>query len=208
MTMIMLGKRPVRTEDATAHGLTTELWLSLTKCWHVKPEDRLTISEMLALLRSMCVNAPISDPLFCMSSRCGPRSQARSSTTVGRTSPRRDTSTTGDGDPPPSDGFPLAPLLPSRERTPFSLNLQLAVAENIPHSQVNCRGATLLHLFSRPSRSQSLLSLLTYPPLETRFFPLIQPGHRGPSLPVPPPNKPWHRPPLGNLRLLNSQARF
>ena len=61
MTMIMLGKRPVRTEDAIAHGLTTELWSSLTKCWHVKPEDRLTISEMLALLLSMCVNAPISD---------------------------------------------------------------------------------------------------------------------------------------------------
>ncbi|KAF9643197.1 kinase-like protein [Thelephora ganbajun] len=53
MTKIILGERPVQAEGANAYGLTTELWISLTKCWHAKPEDRITISEILEYLRSV-----------------------------------------------------------------------------------------------------------------------------------------------------------
>ena len=52
MTKITLGERPVRPEGTRALGLTTTLWNSITRCWYANPEDRITISEMLGLLRS------------------------------------------------------------------------------------------------------------------------------------------------------------
>jgi len=55
MTKITLGERPTRPEGAKTHGLTTKLWNGLTKCWHARPEDRITISEALELLVSAWV---------------------------------------------------------------------------------------------------------------------------------------------------------
>ena len=61
MTKIMLGERPGRPEGTEAFGLTTELWDCLTVCWRQKPEDRITISEVLALLNSTWVLPLIQD---------------------------------------------------------------------------------------------------------------------------------------------------
>lgn len=58
MTKITLGECPVRPESTKALGLTTELWNGLTKCWHVNPNDRITISEILVLLRYVWVLFP------------------------------------------------------------------------------------------------------------------------------------------------------
>ena len=55
MTKIIFGKRPDRPEGTEALGLTTELWNCLTNCLHHKPEDRITISEVLAFLNSTWV---------------------------------------------------------------------------------------------------------------------------------------------------------
>jgi len=51
MTKIALGELPVRPEGAKAPDLTTKLWDALTMCWHANPGDRITISEILKLLR-------------------------------------------------------------------------------------------------------------------------------------------------------------
>ena len=61
MTKIVLGERPERPEGAEALGLTTELWNCLKKCWDQKPEGRIGISEVLALLNSMWVLPLICD---------------------------------------------------------------------------------------------------------------------------------------------------
>lgn len=61
MTKIMLGKRPGRPEGTETLGLTTELWNYLTACWRQKPEDRITISKVLTLLKSMWVLPLIED---------------------------------------------------------------------------------------------------------------------------------------------------
>jgi len=50
MTKITLGELPVHPEGSEARGLTTELWNGLAKCWHTKPEDRITVPEVLELL--------------------------------------------------------------------------------------------------------------------------------------------------------------
>lgn len=55
MTKITLGELPVRPERDKASGLTTNLWNGLTKCWHTKPEDRITIPEVLELIYSLWV---------------------------------------------------------------------------------------------------------------------------------------------------------
>ena len=55
MTKITLGELPIRPERDKASGLTTKLWNGLTKCWHTKPEDRITIPEALELLNSSWV---------------------------------------------------------------------------------------------------------------------------------------------------------
>jgi len=52
MTNITLGKRPDRPKGMEQLGLTTEVWNCLTKCWRQNPEERMTISEVLALLNS------------------------------------------------------------------------------------------------------------------------------------------------------------
>ncbi|KAF9644876.1 kinase-like protein [Thelephora ganbajun] len=52
MTNITLNKRPDRPKNTEPLGLTTELWNCLTKCWCERPEDRIPISEVLALLNS------------------------------------------------------------------------------------------------------------------------------------------------------------
>ena len=74
MTKITLGQRPTRPEGMKARGLTTELWCSLTKCWHENPEDRITISEILELLNSTSVLPLISCQVLRMCSRCNPSS--------------------------------------------------------------------------------------------------------------------------------------
>ena len=61
MTKITLGERPSRPEGAEALGLTTGLWNRLTDCWHEKPEDRITISQVLAFLTSTRVRFHIED---------------------------------------------------------------------------------------------------------------------------------------------------
>ena len=58
MTKIVLGERPARPESTKALGLTTELWNGLTKCWHVNPKERVTIPEILVLLRYVWVLFP------------------------------------------------------------------------------------------------------------------------------------------------------
>ena len=55
MTKITLGECPARPESTKALGLTTELWNGLTRCWYVNPKDRITISEILVLLRYVWV---------------------------------------------------------------------------------------------------------------------------------------------------------
>ena len=54
MTKIILGERPDRPEGTGALGLTAAVELS-NGVWHQKPEDRTTISEVLALLNSTWV---------------------------------------------------------------------------------------------------------------------------------------------------------
>ena len=51
MTKITLGEHPVRPEGTKALGLSTKLWDALTKCWHANPKERITVSEILKLLR-------------------------------------------------------------------------------------------------------------------------------------------------------------
>ena len=55
MTKITLGDLPIRPERDKASGLTTKLWNGLTECWHTKPEDRITIPEVLELIYSLWV---------------------------------------------------------------------------------------------------------------------------------------------------------
>ena len=52
MTNIALAKRPSRPKGAEPLELTTEVWNCLTRCWHQNPEERMTISEVLALLNT------------------------------------------------------------------------------------------------------------------------------------------------------------
>lgn len=80
MTMIVFGDRPDRPEGTEALGLTTELWNCLTKCWHENPEERIGISEVLALLNSTWVLPLIQDQLIGMCSQLDPRVRAESVT--------------------------------------------------------------------------------------------------------------------------------
>ena len=64
MTKIILEKRPDRPEGAEAFGLTTVLWNCLTECLHQKPEDRITISEVLGFLNSTWVLPLTQDQTF------------------------------------------------------------------------------------------------------------------------------------------------
>jgi len=50
MTKITLGELPPRPKGTRAPGLT-KLWNNLAMCWHANPEKRITISEILKLLR-------------------------------------------------------------------------------------------------------------------------------------------------------------
>ena len=61
MAKITFGERPGRPEGTEALGLTTELWNCLKNCWHEKPDDRMTISQVLTFLTSMCVHPYIEN---------------------------------------------------------------------------------------------------------------------------------------------------
>lgn len=80
MTKITLGERPRRPEGTEALGLTTGLWDCLTNCWHTKPEDRITISQVLTFLTSMCVHSHIEDQTLCACSQQYLRVRAESAT--------------------------------------------------------------------------------------------------------------------------------
>jgi hypothetical protein len=49
------GVHPCRPKGAELVGSSTEVWNCIEKCWHQKPSERITISEVLALLSSMWV---------------------------------------------------------------------------------------------------------------------------------------------------------
>lgn len=80
MTKITLGERPSRPEGAEALGLTTGLWNRLTNCWHEKPDDRITISQVLTFLTSTCVRPHIEGQMPGAYSRQYLRARAESVT--------------------------------------------------------------------------------------------------------------------------------
>ena len=61
MTKITLGELPARPEGTKAPGLTTELWNGLMRCWDRNPKGRITISEILQLMRSTWVFSFLRD---------------------------------------------------------------------------------------------------------------------------------------------------
>jgi len=49
------GERPRSPAGEEELGLTVEFWRTLAKCWEMKPEDRISASDMLDFLFYMWV---------------------------------------------------------------------------------------------------------------------------------------------------------